>query len=151
MRGRKPLPTLIEKTKGALQKCRTSKREPKPKGFLGEPPEQLSDGAKEAWRLAIACAPPGLLTGLHANTLAAWAVAADLFRRAQEGLAKTGLLVMSPNGFPMQSPYLAIVTKQAQIMARAAADMGFTPASRSRAASAAETKEEFDPWDEIAG
>lgn len=79
MRGRKPLPTLIKKNKGTLQKCRTNKREPKPKTLLGEPPEQLSEGAKQAWRLAIACAPQGLLTGLDANILAAWAVAADLF------------------------------------------------------------------------
>jgi 2-succinyl-5-enolpyruvyl-6-hydroxy-3-cyclohexene-1-carboxylate synthase len=32
----------------------------------------------------------------------------------------------------MQSPYLAIANKQAQIMTKAAIEMGFTPASRSR-------------------
>jgi phage terminase small subunit len=32
----------------------------------------------------------------------------------------------------MQSPYLAIAYKQAQIMTKAAVEMGFTPASRSR-------------------
>ena len=49
------------------------------------------------------------------------------------------------------SPYLAIVNKQAQLMSRAAAEMGFTPASRSRVALAGEAKGELDPWDEIAG
>jgi transposase len=44
----------------------------------------------------------------------------------------------------VQSPYLAIINKQAQLMSRAAAEMGFTPVSRSRVALAAETKEEFD-------
>ncbi len=34
MRGRKPLPTLIKRTKGTLQKCRTNKRERKPKGLI---------------------------------------------------------------------------------------------------------------------
>ena len=152
MRGRRPLPTIIKKTKGTLQKCRTPEREPTPAGFLGEPPEQLSPGAREQWRHAIACAPPGLLTPLDANTLAAWAVAADLFWRAQEGLAKTGILVKSPSGYPMQSPYLPIINKQMQLMSRAAAEMGFTPASRARVAVAPEAGEgEFDPWDQIAG
>jgi P27 family predicted phage terminase small subunit len=151
VRGRKPLPTIIKKTKGTLQKCRTNKREPKPQTLLGDPPAQLTEGAKDAWRLAIACAPQGLLTGLDANILAAWAAAADLFWRAQEGLAKTGLLIKSPSGFPVQSPYLAIINKQAQLMSRAAAEMGFTPASRARVALAGEAKDELDPWDEIAG
>lgn len=151
MRGRKPLPTIVKKTKGTLRKHRINPREPKPPSFLGEPPEQMTEGAKEAWRLAISCAPEGLLTGLDANILAAWAVAADLFWRAQEGLGKTGLLIKSPNGFPVMSPYLAIVNKQAQLMSRAAAEMGFTPASRSRVALASEAKAELDPWDEIAG
>ena len=151
MRGRKPLPTIVKRAKGTLRKHRTNPREPRPRDFLGEPPAQLTDGAKDAWRLAIAYAPPGLLTGLDANILAAWAVAADLFWRAQEGLNKTGLLIKSPSGFPMQSPYLAIINKQAQLMGRAAAEMGFTPASRSRVALAGEARDELDPWSEIAG
>jgi phage terminase small subunit len=120
MRGRKPLPTLIKQTKGTLRRHRANRQEPRPKGFLSDPPVQLTDGAKEAWRLAISSAPEGLLTGLDANILAAWAVAADLFWRAQDGLAKTGLLIKSPNGFPVMSPYLAIINKQAQMMSRAA-------------------------------
>ena len=32
----------------------------------------------------------------------------------------------------MQSPYLPIVNKQAQIMLKSAAELGFTPVSRSR-------------------
>jgi len=151
MRGRKPLPTVVKKTKGTLRKHRTNPREPKPPSFLGEPPERLSEGAKEAWRLAISCAPEGLLTGLDATILAAWAVAADLFWRAQEGLAKTRLLIKSPNGFPVQSPYLAIINKQAQLMSRAAAELGFTPASRSRVTVPVEPADDLDPWAEIAG
>ncbi len=51
----------------------------------------------------------------------------------------------------MQSPYLAIINKQAQLLQRAAAEMGFTPASRSRVALASEAKDELDLWDQIAG
>ena len=35
-------------------------------------------------------------------------------------------------GYPVQSPYLAIANRQAEIMMRIASEFGFTPASRSR-------------------
>ena len=152
MRGRKPLPAVIKKAKGTLRKHRLNPGEPKPQEFLGEPPEHLSEGAKEAWRYAIKCAPPGLLSTLDGSVLMIWACAADLFNKAQAGLAKTGLLIKSPEGgFPMQSPYLAIANKQAQIMQKAATEMGFTPASRPRVSIAPEPADELDPWDAIAG
>jgi phage terminase small subunit len=41
-------------------------------------------------------------------------------------------MVKSPTGYPMQSPYLAIANRQAELMMRIASEFGFTPASRSR-------------------
>jgi phage terminase small subunit len=41
-------------------------------------------------------------------------------------------MIKSPTGFPIQSPYLAIANRQAEIMMRIASEFGFTPASRSR-------------------
>jgi phage terminase small subunit len=35
-------------------------------------------------------------------------------------------------GYPLQSPYISIVNRQAEIMMRLASELGFTPASRSR-------------------
>jgi hypothetical protein len=60
-------------------------------------------------------------------------VAEDLHREAAEKVNQYGLLTKSPNaGLPLQSPYLPILNKQAQIMLKAAAELGFTPSSRSR-------------------
>jgi P27 family predicted phage terminase small subunit len=153
MAGRKPLPTKIKELKGTLQKCRTNTREPKPEGDLVEPPAYMPEGAKSAWRYALECAPPHLLKRLDMSVLEIWACAADLYRQAQAGLIKTGLLVKAPNtGVPMQSPYLAIANKQAQIMTKAAVEMGFTPASRSRVTMPLEAADaERDPWADIAG
>ena len=53
-------------------------------------------------------------------------------RRAMEQIQKYGTMVKSPTGFPIQSPYLAIANRQAEIMMRIASEFGFTPASRSR-------------------
>ena len=152
MAGRKPLPTAIKKLKGTLQKCRTNPREPQPQGDLVEPPEYMEDGAKNAWRYAIGSAPPHLLRRLDMSVLEVWSCAADLYRKAQVGLIKTGLLMKAPNtGVPMQSPYLAIANKQAQIMTKAAIEMGFTPASRSRITLPVEAVSDSDPWSDIAG
>jgi phage terminase small subunit len=41
-------------------------------------------------------------------------------------------MVKSPSGYPIQSPYVAIANRQAEIMMRIASEFGFTPASRSR-------------------
>ncbi len=38
----------------------------------------------------------------------------------------------SPNGYPMQSPYVAVANKQVEIMVRIAAELGMTPSSRTR-------------------
>ena len=152
MAGRKPLPTTVKRIKGTLQKCRTNMREPKPQGDLVEPPDYMTEGARSAWRYALECAPPHLLKRLDMSVLEVWACAADLYRRAQAGISKTGLLVKAPNtGVPMQSPYLAIANKQAQIMTKAAVEMGFTPASRSRITQPTDTQIDLDPWADIAG
>ncbi len=67
-------------------------------------------------------------------------------------MSRTGMLIKAPNtGVPIQSPYLAIVNKQAQIMMKAAAEMGFTPASRSRMSVKLTGGKASDPWSAIAG
>ena len=48
-------------------------------------------------------------------------------------IEKFGMLTKAPNtGQPMQSPYLPVVNRQAHIMLKAAEQLGFTPAARSR-------------------
>ena len=153
MGGRKPLPTQVKQIKGTLQPCRTNYHEPIPEGLLVEPPDYMPEGAKAAWRYALECAPPALIRKLDMSVLEIWACAADLYRQAQAGIGKTGLLVKAPHsGVPMQSPYLAIANKQAQIMTKAAIEMGFTPASRSRISIPNERPgEELDLWEDIVG
>jgi P27 family predicted phage terminase small subunit len=54
---------------------------------------------------------------------------------ATEMVHKHGAMIKSPNGFPMQSPYLSHLNKQTEIMMRIASEFGFTPGSRSRISS----------------
>jgi phage terminase small subunit len=47
-------------------------------------------------------------------------------------------MVKSPTGLSIQSPYVSIANRPAEIMMRIASELGFTPASRSRIATPAE-------------
>ena len=53
-------------------------------------------------------------------------------REAVQALGRYGTMVKSPNGYPMQSPYVAVLNRQVDIMTRIAAEFGMTPSSRTR-------------------
>jgi hypothetical protein len=55
-----------------------------------------------------------------------------LWLEAVDGVQKFGSMIKSPNGFPVQSPCLATLNWQAEIMLRIATEFSFTPGSRSR-------------------
>jgi P27 family predicted phage terminase small subunit len=68
-----------------------------------------------------------------------------MWAEATENIQKFGTMVKSPTGYPVQSPYVSIANRQAEIMMRIASEFGFTPASRSRISTpAAEWPSLFD-------
>lgn len=132
MKGRKPKPTALRLVGGNAGKRTINRREPVPASGVGDPPEWMNEDQAKAWRWAIGEAPAGMLRSLDQSALTAWIIAADLHRQATEKLNAGTMLIRTREGYPMQSPYLAIVNRQAQIMLKAAAELGFTPSSRSR-------------------
>lgn len=127
-----PVPTYLKVLNGNPGKRPLNKNEPQPAGNLVEPPDHLSDEQKECWRYAIENAPSGLMKLLDQSVLETWVVAQVLHRKANDQVSKYGMIVKTPGGAWIQNPYLCILNKQAIIMMRAAAEMGFTPASRTR-------------------
>jgi P27 family predicted phage terminase small subunit len=75
-----------------------------------------------------------MLTNLDRAALAAYCGAYALWAESTEAIQKYGAMVKSPTGYPIQSPYVSIANRQAEIMMRIASEFGFTPASRSRIA-----------------
>ncbi|WP_045771211.1 phage terminase small subunit P27 family [Xanthomonas albilineans] len=154
MRGRKPLPVAIKKIKGTLQKCRTNTYEPRPEGQLGEPPEYMSDIAKEAWIYAVENAPLGLFSSLDATVLERWANCAGLYREALAKINRSGvagMIIKTPSGILRRSPLMDVIRDLALEMKGYESEMGFTPASRSRVQVAQESVDKHDPWADIAG
>lgn len=125
-------PTALKLVAGNPGQRPLNKREPKPRGNLYDPPEWLTDQQMVGWRYAIETAPLGLLKRLDRSTLVVWVIAEDLHRQAVEKINGGAMLIKTPNGMPIQSPYISIINKQASVMLKAASEMGFTPASRSR-------------------
>ena len=82
----------------------------------------------------------GVLSSFDRGPLAAYCNAYALWIEATEAVQKYGAMIKSPNGYPTQSPYLATVNRQAEIMMRIASEFGFTPASRSRIFSYSQNK-----------
>ena len=133
MRGRKPLPSNVVRLRGNPGKRRLNHAEPRPATRIPPCPSCLGDEARKEWqRLAKELAELGLLTGLDRGLLAAYCQAHALWVEAVSSIERYGTMVKSPNGYPMQSPYVAVANKQVDIMVRIAAELGMTPSSRTR-------------------
>lgn len=134
MKGRKPKPSYLRVLDGNAGKRPINPDEPQPVGDLEAhaPPAWLSQPQKDGWRFAMRHAPPGMLKRLDQSILTVWVVAEERHQDAAQKVSQLGSLLKGKTGTPYQNPYLAIMNKQAAIMMKAAAELGFTPSSRSR-------------------
>ena len=146
----RPKPTHLKIIQGNPGKRPINKREPKPKLGIPPCPEHLGDEARKEWhRSAQLLAEVGLLSQIDRAALAAYCVAWGRWVEAEEQLRKTGLLVKtkSPNGFPIQSPFLAIANKAMRQMHSLLAEFGMTPSARSRFKTG--SPDSKDPFDDL--
>ena len=133
MRGRRPKPTRLKVLTGNPGKRPLNHDEPRPAPEIPECPPELGPVARREWdRLVGELGKLKLVTNLDRAALAAYCGAYALWSEATEAIQKFGTMVKSPSGYPIQSPYLAIANRQAELMMRISAEFGFTPASRSR-------------------
>jgi P27 family predicted phage terminase small subunit len=133
MRGRTPKPTRLKILTGNPGKRPLNSAEPEPEPAIPECPPELGPVARKEWdRLTGELAKLKLLTNLDRAALAAYCGAYALWSEAMEAIQKYGTMVKAPSGYPIQSPYVAIANRQAELMMRISSEFGFTPASRSR-------------------
>jgi P27 family predicted phage terminase small subunit len=98
-----------------------------------ECPKELPPLAVEEWnRIVGELTVLGVLSRFDRGPLAIYCGAYAAWAEAFEGMQTYGMMNKSPTGHPMQSPYMAIMNRQAEIMLRIASEFGFTPASRAR-------------------
>jgi P27 family predicted phage terminase small subunit len=119
MRGRPPKPTRIKVLTGNPGKRPLNPHEPRPEAVVPDCPAALGPVAKQEWeRLAGELAKLRILTALDRSALAACCNAYGLWIEAVEAIGKYGSMVKSPSGYPIQSPYVAIANRQAELMLR---------------------------------
>ncbi len=103
-----------------------------PKG-LPDCPEHLSDVAQAEWhRIAEALYDMGVLTLVDRAALAAYCQCYGRWVEAERMLETTPKLLKTKSGYVQQSPWLSVSNKQLELMGRYMAELGITPASRSR-------------------
>ena len=133
MKGRTPKPTEIKKLAGTLRKHRQNLDEPQPEAGTPEPPADLDTRARAAWdRYGPILAKCRVITLADREMLACFCGAAGRRSQAEEELAKSGPVVKSPSGYPIQNPWLAILNKALEQILRFGQELGLSPASRTR-------------------
>lgn len=133
MRGRKPKPTSIKLLQGNPGRRPVNKEEPQYRTIEEDCPEHLSLVARKEWdRMRDLLQSSRILTEADRSALAAYCVAWGRWVEAEENIKKTGILVKSPNGFPIQNPWLPVSNKAFDHMHKLLQEFGLTPASRSK-------------------
>jgi P27 family predicted phage terminase small subunit len=140
MQKRKTKPEGLKEITSSQHKLPPETKETKPVRILECPPE-LGPIARQEWdRIVGELTSLGVLSSFDRGPLAAYCNSYALWIEGIEAVQKYGAMIKSPNGYPTQSPYLATVNRQAEIMMRIASEFGFTPASRSRIFSYSQNK-----------
>jgi P27 family predicted phage terminase small subunit len=147
--GVKPLPTKIKALRGTLRKHRTNTQEPTAQPGMPACPTELAAVAKREWkRISKHLSAMGLLTTIDRAALALYCDAYGRWLDAIQALQQYGVVIKSPNGYPVQSPYVAIANKAGEQVRLLLAEFGMSPASRTRvtAVEAQREPDELELW-----
>lgn len=140
-------PDAVKAATGTLQPCR---REPvvlaSTAKLTGTPPPLLTKDAREAWKLAVSCAPEGVLTALDVTVLERWARNYALYRKISKALEAEDVVLLNEDGTPSDklNPRFNALIKVQQVMMACEKELGFTPVSRARVKADASTEEGND-------
>ena len=142
------MPTHMKLLRGNPGKRPINRREPKPEGDLLRAPDWLTEEQKRDWAYAIAHSPAGLLKKIDRDAVAIYCVAMSTVVTCQEKLAVTGLVVVSRTRGAVTNPFVRIQRNAMLVALKAAAELGFMPASRSKIELQPDAAAD-DDWDEI--
>lgn len=130
---RRPKPTAIRRLEGNPGKRAWNHDEPVAPDVLPRCPDHLAPVAKVEWRrVARTLHAMGVLTAVDRAALAAYCQTYAKWVEAEQKMKETPPLLKTPSGYVQQSPWVAIANKQLELMGRFMAELGMTPAARSR-------------------
>ena len=119
IRGRRPKPTRIKALTGNPGKRPLNPHEPRPEPAAPDCPPELSPMAdRNGFASRAELAKLNLITHLDRGALATYCAAYGLWAEAMVQIQKYGTMVKSPTGYPIQSPYIGLANRQAELMMR---------------------------------
>jgi P27 family predicted phage terminase small subunit len=138
--GRTPKPTALKVLEGNPGKRALQPDEFRPATQIPECPAHLIGEAKTEWdRITSELARYGMISevdrGAMAMVCTLWAryvEAEEMIERAARAANGTGLFVKSPNGYPIQSPWVAVSNKSIELYRAYIGEFGLSPSARVR-------------------
>ena len=148
----RPTPTVVRKITGNPGKRPMNQREPDPVLGLPECPAHLQGEARVEWhRLGRQMVEEGRMGLLYKGLLALYCVAWQRWIAAETEIATGGMIVRSPSGHMVQSPFLPIANRAWTQMMKALSELGISPTRQARAstvqgAATVDSSEDFSEW-----
>jgi P27 family predicted phage terminase small subunit len=142
-RGQRPIPTEVHKQRGSYRASRHGARragEPKPTDNLqGVPPPGLSAHQRAEWNHQVRYFPAGVIKEADRHWLKLWVQAVERLDLANAALQRENdahpdhpFQIADDKGNWHMSPLINVIAKAEMTMARASAELGFSPAARTR-------------------
>lgn len=128
-RGPAKKPAELEALEGNPGRRPRNTKAPKVKGAPVEP-DYLDDYGLRVWRRLVGAMPAGVYRATDSDLLAAYCEAAALHRRAATMIRIEGEIAVGEKGTPFQNPWVAILNRQAQLLATLGTRLGLDPAAR---------------------
>lgn len=151
--GRKPTPLkLVDNAKARHTKeTMEGRQDGEPEGCTDKltPPRTLSPDAKKEWRRVVKLyrqLNTKIINDLDVSTLSAYCESVAIYRRAQSEYQNKPLVYMNADGRPAENPYISIMRREGQNIAKYSEQLCLSPIGRARMGVAAAKKEaESDP------
>ena len=141
MRGRTPTPTNLKILTGNPGKRPINLSTFSPASAIPRCPASLNSEAKKEWkRITRELHNYHMIAEVDRGLLAMLCTAWGRFVEAETMIEKaserggSGLFVKTPNGFPVQSPWVAVSNKAIETYKSLCAEFGLSPAARTRVA-----------------
>ncbi len=124
-------------------------REAKVAPAVPPPPAHLNGDALKEWRrITRLLAEAGLMTKLDLAIVASYCVAWARWIECEREVTSKGMILRSPNGLPIYSPYLTIANRAMEQLRQCAEQIGLSGSARSRI-KAAEVAPPSDPAEDF--
>jgi P27 family predicted phage terminase small subunit len=125
--GRKPKPTTLKLITGNPGHRPVNRSEPKPQPAIPQCPEFVQGEARKTWhKISRKLHRIGLLTEIDVMVLAVLCQSWAEYLEAAAKLGETGMLVKSPNGYPIMNPYLVIANHAVKKVRSLLAEFGMS-------------------------